>query len=300
MPRTKRLTSESGVRLHPWALFFVAASTLLACVTTLAVAQPSATDPQARITRDVEAGRLIVVHVVVALCDNENQGIVPVPQHLGNGQDARSNLYWGALYGVRTFFAQQAGWNRLAAGMPGDARILERAVFATNIRRDGRSATVYVVADAWDGAEIKAAIEKFLTFAGERDAEKISVRQGSEQISLDAGGAAHLVAFVGHNGLMDLLIDTPPRPADPGSARSSMVLACASKPFFLDLLHRVGSHPLLLTTGLMAPEAYTLDAAIRSWVSGGSVADVREAAATAYARYQKCSPRAARNLFWGE
>ncbi|MEM6697149.1 MAG: hypothetical protein AAF599_02045, partial [Bacteroidota bacterium] len=41
------------------------------------------------------------IHVFVALCDNVNQGIVPVPEHLGNGQDANSNLYWGAAYGVK-------------------------------------------------------------------------------------------------------------------------------------------------------------------------------------------------------
>ena len=45
-----------------------------------------------------------VVHVFVALCDNKNQGIVPVPEKIGNGQDANLNLYWGCGYGVRTFF----------------------------------------------------------------------------------------------------------------------------------------------------------------------------------------------------
>ena len=57
---------------------------------------------QARIDQDHQRGAPVVVHVVVALCDNEHQGIVPVPATLGNGQDPRNNLYWGALYGVRT------------------------------------------------------------------------------------------------------------------------------------------------------------------------------------------------------
>ena len=35
------------------------------------------------------------IHVLVALCDNINQGIVPVPPQLGDGQDPRNNLYWG-------------------------------------------------------------------------------------------------------------------------------------------------------------------------------------------------------------
>src|SRR5687768_2778496 len=41
-----------------------------------------------------------VVHVFVALCDNEYQGIVPVPARIGNGDDPDNNLYWGAAYGV--------------------------------------------------------------------------------------------------------------------------------------------------------------------------------------------------------
>jgi len=34
------------------------------------------------------------IHVFVALCDNVNQGIVPVSAKLGNGQDIKGNLYW--------------------------------------------------------------------------------------------------------------------------------------------------------------------------------------------------------------
>ena len=51
------------------------------------------------------------IHVYVALCDNINQGIVPVPKSLGNGQDPKSNLYWGALYGVKTHFKRSADWS---------------------------------------------------------------------------------------------------------------------------------------------------------------------------------------------
>ena len=46
-----------------------------------------------------------VIHVLVALCDNEIQGIVPVPAHFGNGEETekksllgcdvwRKNLFW--------------------------------------------------------------------------------------------------------------------------------------------------------------------------------------------------------------
>ena len=50
------------------------------------------------------------IHVFVALCDNVHQGIVPVPKTLGNGEDPKNNLYWGALYGVKTFFRRSENW----------------------------------------------------------------------------------------------------------------------------------------------------------------------------------------------
>ena len=50
------------------------------------------------------------IHVFVALCDNRYQGIVPVPAKIGNGQDAATNLYWGAVYGIKTFFNKSSEW----------------------------------------------------------------------------------------------------------------------------------------------------------------------------------------------
>ena len=63
-------------------------------------------------TRGVSRPRTI--HVFVALADNEYQGIVPVPSRLGNGDDPGHNLYWGAAYGIKTFFARSAEWRILS------------------------------------------------------------------------------------------------------------------------------------------------------------------------------------------
>jgi len=81
---------------------------LLALVSTSQAA--SLADVVARLDGDAGAGKPLVAHVVVALCDNEFQGIVPVPAHLGDGDSPRSNLYWGAMYGVRSYFRNQPGW----------------------------------------------------------------------------------------------------------------------------------------------------------------------------------------------
>src|SRR4051794_20962865 len=69
-----------------------------------------------------------VIHVVVALCDNQFQGIVPVPARIGNGDDPANNLYWGAAFGVKTFFRKAGDWTLVAETRSTSAAALERAV----------------------------------------------------------------------------------------------------------------------------------------------------------------------------
>src|SRR5262245_13744302 len=99
------------------ALFAAAA---LAATTVLGA------DAAQRIRSDAAAGRPLVAHVVVALCDNLNQGIVPVPKALGNGQDPARNLYWGARYGVKTYFAKTGGWKQVPIPGAGRDGVLDR------------------------------------------------------------------------------------------------------------------------------------------------------------------------------
>jgi hypothetical protein len=241
-----------------------------------------------RMTADVGGGKPLVAHVIVALCDNDNQGIVPVPRALGNGQDPAGNLYWGARYGVRTYLSRESAWRGVRHTTAPPRGVLERQVF----RSSAGGASLFVVADAWDGSRIREAIAAFLESAAGRADQEIDL----EGLRLHAGGQSHLVAFVGHNGLMDFslpaLRDGAARPA-----RAAMVLACASQPYFGESLERSGAYPLLMTTGLMAPEAYSLEAAIRAWFSTRDPEAVRNAAAAAYDRHQKCGASAARRLF---
>ncbi len=256
-------------------------------------------DVQNRLDADIDGGRPAVVHVVVALCDNANQGIVPVPGPLGDGREPRTNLYWGALYGLKTHLTGAAGWERVGAARPGDRRILERVLLKTRIQRGERSVPVYLVADAWDGACIRKAIEAFFRMAAGRSVETIEGTDGQGPAAFSAGGASHLLVYLGHNGLMEFETAKAVSPDAEFPARSAMVLACSSKRYFLDGLESAGAHPLLLTTGLMAPEAYTLDAAVRSWIGAGTTEAVVRAAARAYALYQHCGIGAAAGLFWG-
>jgi hypothetical protein len=80
-------------------------------------------------------------------------------------------------------------------------------------------------------------------------------------------------------------------------ASDAIVLACKSEQYSLARLEQLRSHPLLLTTGLMAPEAYSLHAAVIRWASGGSDDHVKKSAADSYNRYQKAGPKASERLF---
>jgi hypothetical protein len=234
----------------------------------------------------------LVVHVFVALCDNDNQGIVPVPRHLGNGQQPATNLYWGARYGVRTYLTRDAGWLPVAYDGARPSGVLDRLVLKSAVQRSGVGTPVYLVADAWDGSRIKETIAAFLEAAAGR--QPAHLRVGS--VDLRIGGAAHLLVFLGHNGLMDFAA-SPLQSGAGTPPRAVAVLACASKPYFDSLLNRARAQAVLLTTGLMAPEAYTLDAAVRTWLSSGNPRLTREATARAYDRFQKCGDAAARRLF---
>jgi len=231
--------------------------------------------------------RPLVVHVTVALCDNEHQGIVPVPRAIGNGQDPRNNLYWGADFGVKSWLLRHERWQKIEASGTKESGILERLVARKVI--DGRP--VYIVADAWDGAEIRTAINQFMEGAAGIRRGQVKTPEGAV---LGLGGAADVVAYVGHNGLMDFA-STARLSGGTGDRPRSIVLACASRQYFESLLVRAGSQPLLLTTNLMAPEAYTLTAAIAAFVMHH---DVREAAAQAYSAHQSCGIRGARRLFY--
>jgi hypothetical protein len=231
-----------------------------------------------------------VAHVFVALCDNVHQGIVPVPAAIGNGEDPDRNLYWGAAFGVRTFFSKDRNWKLVATiSNPSDA-VLERCVFEHS--RGG----LYLVADAYRGAEIRRATLEFLEAAAGRRRDSVTAGGPGGERTIHAGASADVVAYVGHDGLMDFSLPESPVKADEAK-REAIVLACVSKAYFADPLRRAGATPLLWTTNLMAPEAYVLAAALEGWAADESGERVRARAAAAYAKYQRCGLKSATALF---
>jgi len=231
-----------------------------------------------------------VIHVFVALCDNVNQGIVPVSASLGNGDNPASNLYWGAAFGVKTFFSKSKDWELVAEKQNPSPAILVRLIF----KRKG--ADVFLVADAYRGKEISQAIWDFLEASSGKPGEQLSVTKAGRQVTFNSGGSSDLVAYVGHDGLMDFTLQSTPKARD-DRKRKAIILACVSQKYFAKPLERTGAVPLVWTTGLMAPEAYILSAAIDGWLKKETDEEVRLRAAIVYNSYQNCGLKAANNLF---
>ena len=221
------------------------------------------------------------IHVLVALCDNKYQGIVPVPAKIGNGQDLNNNLYWGCGFGVRTFFKNSSQWKLLRQYKLNDT-LMERLVFKNN------KSNFYLVADAYNGKFIKDCTIAFFNYCAGNKKDTIQLKDRS----IGIGGNASLIAYTGHDGLMDFSL-TEKFENNDGKKRDAIILACISKRFFAQHLAEAKANPLLWSTGLMSPEAYTLHDALEAYINAG---DVRSAAAKAYSKYQKCSMRAAQNL----
>jgi hypothetical protein len=268
-------------------LFFVVCQALINCqsVSSPKPGAPAQRQKPASLTHISRYDTSVkTIHVFVALCDNKYQGIVPVPPAIGNGQDPNSNLYWGCSAGIRTYFKNSREWVLVKKYKINNIR-LERLVFKHKIKK------FYLVADAYDGRYIKQCTIDFLQSCAGQVKDTLHVNG----IKLGINGNGKLIAYIGHDGLMDFSLPNSFQNTD-SLTRDAILLACKSKKYFTPLLAPTRANPLVWTTGLMCPEAYTLHDALSSYIRHEPVENIRNKAASAYARYQRCSEKAARNL----
>jgi len=163
--------------------------------------------------------------------------------------------------------------------------ILERIVFKH------KTGNYYLVADAYDGKNIKDCTIAFLESCAGMKSDTLMIGEDVVGIS----GKAKAIAYIGHNGLMDFTLRNIYDNRD-GKTRDAIILACASKQYFKPYLQSAGANPLLWTIHLMAPEAYTLYDAVDAYMRNENAEEVRSKAAAAYSKYQKCSLNAAKRL----
>ena len=208
------------------------------------------------------------IRVFVALCDNATQGIVKVGARIGDGDKPDDNLYWGCDDGLKRYFGKSKKW-KLISKSTSPGPVLETLEF-THTQTDLR-----LKAEAYRGSCLKECLSAFEGCVWE--------------------GGADLVAFIGHNGLMDF--NLPYEAADPPRKADVAVLCCMSEAWFKERITQQGGRPLLMTTQLMYPGAFLLHDGIEAWRNGGDLATVRAAAAAAYAKSQRISQKAALGIF---
>lgn len=238
--------------------------------------------PELEITK---SSNFKIINVFVALCDNEHQGIAKVPPKIGNGKDPENNLYWGCDLGTKTFIKKHKDWKLLQTIPNPREKVLERCIFKHKTK------DVLLVADAYDGEFIKLCTTDFLQSCSGRFNNFFLL----DKDSIACGGKSDLLGYIGHDGLMEFRLDEDFTQQNT-EKREAIILACISQSYFAPYLKKTGAEPLIWTTGLMAPEAYTLVAAIEGWIVGKNKKDIREQAAQAYHQYQNCGIRGARNL----
>lgn len=212
------------------------------------------------------------VGVFVALVDNKTQGIAPVPARIGNGDDPEHNLYWGTDEGLKGWFDRSGKWKLVEKNdKPASRDILRTRTYKY---AEGGAA---LDARAYRGCSMKQCILDF-------------------ESAVSSGGF-DLVIFVGHDGLMDFQLPAPARSAKQAKRPDCIVLACLSEAYFKPRIEKAGGRPVLLTTQLMYPGSFLVEAAVDTWLKGGSRKQIREAAGKAYARNQHISRRAGCGVF---
>ncbi len=242
-----------------------------------------------RVKQKINNQEPLVIHIMVPLCDNDNQGIVKVNERLGDGLNLRTNLYWGSKYGVKNFFHKLSPWKLLESKKDINKNILERIIL---YREYPNGAKVYLVADAYRGDKMKACLLDYFDAISGNSIEQLTINQQSISIK----GDADLLIFNGHNGLMDYNMELVYNQDD--KIREAAVIGCASHSYFLEHLKHAKAYPLLMTSNLMAPEAYVADALIDTWIQKHDDSqEVKIAVGKAYHKYQKCGIKGATRLF---
>lgn len=280
--------------MAPSAPSFRASTALAAAATLLVILAGARTAGAAPSVRDmVGAGKPLVVHIVVPLCSN--QQIDCGASWAGKAGDLERNLYWGAVFGVRTWMERpRSDWQRIAVtGADGprlERRIYRRWVAGAPFGREGRVEEIAVF-DAFHGDRIDDAVRAFWKTATE-----------GAQVLFDESGTSRTEAVVvagytGHNRMLDgLALPDAPR-VEASHPLPSFVLACLSERTFGAPLRAAGVPLLLSTRALVAPEAYLTDAVLHALGDGREAGGIREQAIGSYVVWQKLSRPTAGSMF---
>ena len=245
-----------------------------------------------RVIADLAAGKPLVVEIHAPLC--EGTIIACGNKKLGDGDNPDTNLYWSTTPGFGEWFSRRgSGWKRVLkqdASETGDADILAVLVYRRTITaprawvKHGapKQFELDLVIHGWRGKAIDRALAAYADDVSGKGTRDLTL---ADHTKLAAGGAAQLVAFVGHNRLMDLDTFTWPEPGK--VTKGAIAIACDTAPYMKEQVSAATRVPLLMTSDLLFANAAPLEAAVLAFATGGGYADIRKDAATAYAKIQE-------------
>ncbi|HEU0030534.1 MAG TPA: hypothetical protein VFQ53_07875 [Kofleriaceae bacterium] len=245
-----------------------------------------------RVVDDLAHGKPLVVEIHVPLCDNSI--IACGNAKLGDGDNPDTNLYWWTTPGFGSWFARKGtGWKRVLkqrGEATGDKDVVAVEVYRRSItapaawqqRGVGKTFPLVLVIHGWRGKAIDRALAAYAADLSDGPARTVTLDDGSK---IAAGGAAQLVAWVGHNRLMDL--DDYAWPKPPARPIGMLAIACATAPYMEADVAGSSRVPLLMTRDLLFANAAPLEATVLAFVTGGGYARMRADATAAYAKVQE-------------
>jgi hypothetical protein len=245
-----------------------------------------------RVVTDLAAGRPLVAEVHVPLCDNS---IIPCGNaKLGDGDNPDTNLYWSTTPGFGAWFSRRGGgWKRVLhqrGKATGDSDVVAVDVYRRTVRAPAswikrgapKTFELDIVVHGWRGKAIDAALAAYARDVSGGAARKLVL---DDKTTLEGGGAAQLVAFVGHNRLMDLERYSWPEPG--AKATGTIAIACHTAAYMESEVSAATRVPLLMTRDLLFSNAAPFEATVLAFASGGGYARMRSDATAAYATIQK-------------
>ncbi len=258
------------------------------------------------VAKDLLAGRPLVIETHVALCDNR---IIPCG-NLGNGDRPDRNLYWATSGGMVGWMSRKgSGWKQVlkrGQGSGAEADVLELRVWhrrmtpgeAFRARGVSQPFDVYLVARAWRGTAIDSMLEAYVADLYGHTARDVELPDGTV---LHAGGAAHVVGYVGHNRWMDRdAYDFAAAARAGGSAprpKGTVTVACHTDDYLGAEVPAADRVPLLFTSDFMFAGSHAYEGAARAFAEGKTLKQIRATATEQYAAGQKRDVNKIRGAF---
>ena len=243
-----------------------------------------------RIAVDLAAGRPLVATIYVALCDNDSQGIEKVKnRRICRGNDPDQNLYWATAGGLSATMNAEK-WQRVSVAYFEEGDLAVKAVWRKSFTPGGllraRGVTArfdaYVVGLGYRGIRIREAMTDYLQ-AVNRDGE---IAEAANPLVLRAGGASHLVGYIGHDYFYDVDDAEPLLALQRGDSvlpKGTFALSCTGHELIRPAIRRANAHILMLNRTLGFPGAWTALGILAALADGKSMKDIHHVAAAAFA-----------------